>query len=189
MIWTEGAGTTPAKDGECGAGSQETIDPKQVTNRFVATDGATITLPESSPVTKIVVVGDDVYLVQSDGKIVLIEDGASESAKVLSGGKDVLSGPLKDCGMGGSPDGDGSESANPQGSGGGVLQSFGDILPALPYSPLLPPTQLFEKSIKEYGIPGSSGNGNGNGNGTPPPPPSTASPRQVMPTSPPMTTR
>ena len=155
-----------------------------VTATFTSSDGAKIVLPAGTSVDTIMVRGDNLILVQEDGSIIVILDGAKYPPTLLLGGIEIPSDSLafiiKDAPEGvptaGPSTTQATGDAGPQqvpSSGG----EFAEVNPHLgdpfPIGPLLPPTalQFFVPIVKED-EPGFLEDDGGVGAAAPPVPPS-----------------
>ena len=132
-----------------------------VTATFTSSDGAKIVLPAGTSVDTIMVRGDNLILVQEDGSIIVIVDGAKFAPTLVLGGIEIPSASLaliiKDA-----PDdvptaGPSTTQTVAEGpeqvpsSGGDFTEVLGDIGDPFPIGPLLPPTALkfFVPQVKE----------------------------------------
>ena len=117
-----------------------------VTATFTASEGARIVLPEGATVDTIMVRGNDLILVQADGSIILIVDGAKYPPELVVAGIDIPADQLAQI-VHNVPEG--VPAAGPEAggehtpsSGGNFAGPPGDIGDPFPIGPLLPPTEL-----------------------------------------------
>jgi hypothetical protein len=157
--------TAQVDPGQGASGQNPPIDLSNVSATHTATPGATITLPAGTTLDRVVIQDGHLYLVQTDGSVIVILNGAATPPNLNIGGIEISSADLAAALAGaqeGVPTAGPDSGPGPQSSGNNFGGPFGPFTEPVDLGDLLPPTALlfavpgFEDDIEP--VDGGDGN-------------------------------